>query len=183
MIITKKYLKSFSPCENRWKNYLKHYSDFEGSFYEFLCLDKISIEDKHWLINKPHKCKKIQRLQRDYALICSDRATFDSTEEIKEFFMLCAFINVSEMFELRDESAYCSADESAYSSAYRSVDESAYSSAYRSAYWSADSSAYCSAYRSAYWSADSSAYRNADWSANREIQIEIFKSLLEVSDE
>jgi hypothetical protein len=163
MKITREYLRSFEPCKDRWNNYLKHYSDFEGSFYEFLCLDKISIKDKHWVINQSHKCPKIQRLQRDYALICADRATFDSTEEIKEYFLLCAFINVSEMFELRDSVEF--------RTAHRSADWSANRSAELSAHWSAD------------WSANRSAELSADWSTEREIQIEIFKSLLQESDE
>ena len=79
---------------------------------------KLTVEDKHKIINKEYSCPKMQRHQRDYVLICADRATIDSTPEIKEFFLLCALINISEMFELRGSSA-CS---SAYRSACRSAE-------------------------------------------------------------
>jgi hypothetical protein len=167
MKINKKILKQFNPCQCRWDNYLEHYSDFDGSLYEFLCLDKISVEDKHWVMNRKWDDKKLQRIQRYYALICADRATFDSTPEVKEFFLLCAFINVSEMFELGDTKEFSSADRSARRSAYYSTD------------WSARRSAYYSTYYSTYYSAYYSADWSADRSAEREIQIEIFKSLLQ----
>jgi hypothetical protein len=167
MKITREYLLDFEPCEDSWKNYLTHYSDFEGSLYDFLCLDKISVEDKHWVICQNHRCSKIQRIQRDYALICADRATFDSTKENKEFFLLCAFINVSEMVDLVDTNPFrlagCAADWSAYSSALSSA-------------------SWCPQ-RNAYYSSKHSANKSAHRSVEREIQIEIFKSLLEVCDE
>lgn len=49
MKINKEVLKSFNPCVDRWRNYLEHYSEFQGSFDEFIDLDKISYEDKIWI--------------------------------------------------------------------------------------------------------------------------------------
>ena len=178
MKIKLKDLKAFKPCTDGFKNYLEVFGERDVDWLDFLDSDKIPTGDKHWLINRGWKNEDFQRIQRDYALICSDRATFDSTPEIKEFWFICALINASEWFDLRHTPAYESADWSAYWSADRS--------AYWSAYWSADWSAYSSAYssadrsadRSAYWSADWSAYSSADRSAERKIQIEIFASLV-----
>ena len=51
-MINKEVLKSTKPCADRWKNYLEFYSDFNGSFDEFLELDKISHDDKIWVAKK-----------------------------------------------------------------------------------------------------------------------------------
>lgn len=47
--INKEKLRKLNPCEGRWKNYLKHYSDFEGDIVEFLELEHITPEDKVWV--------------------------------------------------------------------------------------------------------------------------------------
>ena len=47
--INKEILHKLKPCIERWKNYLEHYSDFDGSLAEFLKLDKISYTDKIWV--------------------------------------------------------------------------------------------------------------------------------------
>ena len=39
-------LKELKPCVGRFKNWLEHYSEFCGSFNEFLDLDKITYDDK-----------------------------------------------------------------------------------------------------------------------------------------
>lgn len=52
MIINKDVLKSLKPCEKRWKNFLQNYSDFNGSFDDFLDLELISYEDKIWVAGK-----------------------------------------------------------------------------------------------------------------------------------
>ncbi len=49
IIINKEIIKSLKPCANRYENYLKHYSDFEGYLEEFLDLEHISHTDKIWL--------------------------------------------------------------------------------------------------------------------------------------
>jgi hypothetical protein len=49
MQINKDLLKSFNPCSDRYKNYLKYYSEFNGSFDEFLDLNNISYDDKIWV--------------------------------------------------------------------------------------------------------------------------------------
>ena len=40
-MINKDYLKSLNPCAGRYKSYLEHHKDFEGSLSEFLDLENI----------------------------------------------------------------------------------------------------------------------------------------------
>jgi hypothetical protein len=47
--VNKKIIKSLNPCADRYKNYLNHYSDFDGTLEEFLYLEHISHSDKIWL--------------------------------------------------------------------------------------------------------------------------------------
>lgn len=49
MIVNKDLIKEFKPCETRYRNYLTYYSEFNGSFEEFIDLENISYEDKIWL--------------------------------------------------------------------------------------------------------------------------------------
>jgi hypothetical protein len=52
MIINKEILTKFKPCKDRFDNYLSNYPDFNGSFGDFLDLDKITYEDKIWVAKK-----------------------------------------------------------------------------------------------------------------------------------
>jgi hypothetical protein len=47
--VNKEIIKSFKPCADRYENYLKYYSDFNGLLEEFLDLKHISHSDKIWL--------------------------------------------------------------------------------------------------------------------------------------
>lgn len=49
MIINKEIISNFKPCKERFDVFLDAYSDFNGSFDEFLDLDKISYQDKIWV--------------------------------------------------------------------------------------------------------------------------------------
>lgn len=49
IIINKEIIKSLKPCADRYENYLKHYSDFEGYLEDFLDLEHISHSDKIWI--------------------------------------------------------------------------------------------------------------------------------------
>jgi hypothetical protein len=48
-MINKDYLKSLSPCEDRYKHYLEHYKNWSGTLDEFLDLPKLSCRDKRWV--------------------------------------------------------------------------------------------------------------------------------------
>ena len=52
MRINKEILKKLKPCKIRWENYLTHYSEFDGTFEEFIDLDNISYNDKFWVARR-----------------------------------------------------------------------------------------------------------------------------------
>lgn len=66
--INTKKLKELKPCTERFKNWLENYSEFNGTFVEFLNLPEISYNDKIWV------SKKI--LARDileqWAILCAE---------------------------------------------------------------------------------------------------------------
>jgi hypothetical protein len=47
--INKKLIKALNPCADRYENYLRRYSDFNGAIEEFLFLPEISHADKLWV--------------------------------------------------------------------------------------------------------------------------------------
>jgi len=49
MQINKDVLKSLNPCADRYKDYLKHNSDFSGSLNDFLDLPNLDYNDKLWV--------------------------------------------------------------------------------------------------------------------------------------
>lgn len=52
IIINKETIEKLNPCEDRFKNYLEHYSEFNGTVEEFLALDKISYDYKVWVLTR-----------------------------------------------------------------------------------------------------------------------------------
>lgn len=67
-----KKLKDLKPCADRFKNWLEHYGDFEGSFCEFLDLDKITYDDKIFVIRK---LVPIEILER-WAILCAESVLY-----------------------------------------------------------------------------------------------------------
>ena len=49
ILINLEVIKSLKPCLNRYENYLKHYTDFEGSLEDFLDLPEVTHNDKLWV--------------------------------------------------------------------------------------------------------------------------------------
>jgi len=49
MQINKELLKSLNPCTDRYKHFLKHHGEFNGSFSEFMDLPNLDYEDKIWV--------------------------------------------------------------------------------------------------------------------------------------
>jgi len=49
MQINKEFLKSLNPCADRYKHFLKHHGEFNGSFSEFMDLPNLDYEDKIWV--------------------------------------------------------------------------------------------------------------------------------------
>ena len=67
MLITKEYLKSLSPCENRYKYYLKNYKDWSGSLEQFLDLPELTHNDKKWVFVRSIDKSKLRLVAADFA--------------------------------------------------------------------------------------------------------------------
>jgi len=52
MQINKEVLKSLNPCADRYKHFLEHNADFDGSFNDFLDLPNVDYNDKVWVAEK-----------------------------------------------------------------------------------------------------------------------------------
>jgi len=117
MQINKEFLKSLSPCKDRWKNYLKYYDNFSGSLSEFMELDKISVDDKFWLFTK--EINELKDAQREFAFICADRVVSEANiKELTEFHELNIHIYESGNLELLNSDEYYAADSAANRAAY-----------------------------------------------------------------
>jgi len=67
MLITKDYLKSLSPCEDRYKHYLQNYKDWQGTLEEFLDLSELTHEDKKWVFVRSIDKNKLRFVAADFA--------------------------------------------------------------------------------------------------------------------
>ena len=52
MQINKEIIERLNPCSNRFNNYLKYYASNNSTLSEFLSLDKISYNDKVWVMTR-----------------------------------------------------------------------------------------------------------------------------------
>jgi hypothetical protein len=131
--INKTMLESLNPCKDRFDNYLEHYSDFNGSFKDFLDLDKISESDKIWVFLK-----------------------ISSQNQLEFFAWDCAFQAAAYDAAAAYAAAYdaAAADAAAYAAAAYAADAAAYAAAY--ATYAADAAAYAAA--AAAYAADAAAY-------------------------
>lgn len=156
--INKEYLKSLNPCADRWKNYLKHYSQFDGTIAEFLDLKEISFEDKKWVLFRENGLLP-EETMREFAMLVACRAVEScESQEIKDYYDLVLHIYTSGETHLLESEEYRAAYRAAYWAAYRAADRVAYSAAY--------------------WAAYRAAYRAADRVAEESIQLEILKNLV-----
>ena len=67
MLITKEYLKSLSPCEDRYKCYLKNYKNWSGTLEEFLDLPELTHADKKWVFVRSIDKSKLRLVAADFA--------------------------------------------------------------------------------------------------------------------
>lgn len=154
MKIDTKYILSLNPCRDRLDNYLKHYKDFSGSLIDFLNLDKITWEDKIWVLFREDSLLP-EKLMREFAFICASRAVDNcDIEEVKEFFTLVLFIYESGDLDLLDSSEYWAAK--------------------RATYWATERATYWAAKRVTYWAA----VQAACWAKEENIQKEILINLI-----
>ena len=67
MLITKDYLKSLNPCEDRYKHYLQNYKDWQGTLDEFLDLPELTHDDKRWVFVRSIDKNKLRFVAADFA--------------------------------------------------------------------------------------------------------------------
>ena len=67
MLITKDYLKSLSPCEDRYDHYLTHYKNWSGTLEDFLDLPELTYEDKKWVFVRSIDNDKLRLVAADFA--------------------------------------------------------------------------------------------------------------------
>ena len=67
MLINKDYLKSLSPCEDRYKHYLENYKDWSGSLEQFLDLPELTYDDKRWVFVRSIDKSKLRLVAADFA--------------------------------------------------------------------------------------------------------------------
>ena len=66
--INTKKLKELRPCTERFKNWLVNYSEFSGTFTEFLDLPKVNYYDKIWVIKNVLSRDVLEQ----WAIICAE---------------------------------------------------------------------------------------------------------------
>jgi hypothetical protein len=186
MKINKELLKTFNPCSDRWKNFLEYYSNFNGSFDEFIDLENCSYDDKIWVARKVLNKNQLVH----FGLLCAESVlsifenkypkdkrvgdcirylmTIDNFENITDKQREEILKHRSAADAAADAAAYAAyaADAAAYA-AYVDAADAAYAAAY-----AADAAAYAAyaAYADAY----------ADASAARKIQQELNLQFLKV---
>jgi len=161
MEITKEFLKELRPCGNRWKNYLENYRDWSGTLSEFLCLDKISTEDKLWVFTR--KVEGWERMQRMFAVAVAGRACENARPEVRKYYVLVK--NRYESVNYDSDINHLKNNE--YWAACKAAHRAAHKATYWAADWAADGAADKAAYRAAYRAADKAADRAVDWAADR----------------
>lgn len=66
-MITKDYLKSLRPCEDRYKHFLSHYKDWSGTLEEFLDLPELTHNDKKWVFVRSISKNNLRLIDADFA--------------------------------------------------------------------------------------------------------------------
>ena len=168
MKINKEVLKKLNPCIERWKNYLTHYPDFDGSFDEFIDLENISYDDKVWVAK--NLLNKNQMVH--FGLFCAEgvlpnfEKEFPNDKRVRECIeLLKSFGDFSNLTENQKAAA-------------RSAAESAARSAVWAAAWAAESEAWAArSARSAARSAESAAWaaESAAWLMQENINLTLLK--------
>jgi len=68
MQINKEVLKSLNPCADRYKHFLKHHGEFNGSFSDFLDLPNVAYSDKVWVVEKVLTQNQLVK----WSVLCAD---------------------------------------------------------------------------------------------------------------
>ena len=96
--INKDVIAAFNPCKGRFDNYLRHYADFDADILEFLDLDKISAQDKVWVVVRIFPKGLVKVFAIDYAVraayaanaanaanAATDAAAYDESIEVLKY--------------------------------------------------------------------------------------------------
>ena len=136
-MITKDYLKSLSPCEDRYKHYLTHYKNWSGTLEKFLDLPKLSHDDKKWVFFRSIPKDKFRFIAADFAerVLHIYENKYPNDDRPKKAIEAA-----------RSRAAYV-ADAAAYAARAAAADAAAYAAAYAAA---ADAAAYAAAADAAY---------------------------------
>jgi len=72
MQINKEVLKRLNPCADRYKVFLKHHGEFNGSLSEFMELPNVAYSDKVWVAEKVlTKNKRVK-----WAILCAESVMY-----------------------------------------------------------------------------------------------------------
>jgi mRNA-degrading endonuclease HigB of HigAB toxin-antitoxin module len=69
MRINKQIIEKLKPCQDRFDNFKKHYSDFDDDLKEFILLENISYSDKVWVFTR--LATKMQNVK--WSLLCASK--------------------------------------------------------------------------------------------------------------
>ena len=132
----------------------------------------------------------LEELQREFAFMCAARAVEGcNVQKVKEYFTLILFIYESGELDLLDSEEYWAADRTAFKAADRTAFKALAAgwTGHRAAYWAADRTADGAAGWAAYsvagsavgWAAGSAAERAERSGAERAVQVQMIKYLLD----
>jgi len=144
MLITKDYLKSLSPCEDRYKHYLQNYKDWQGTLDEFLDLPELTHEDKRWVFVRSIDKNKLSFVAADFA----ERVLHYYENKYPNDDRPRKAIEAA-----RNNNAYAAAADAAYDAAHAGAARAAVYAAY-----AADYAAHAGAARAADYAARAAAY-------------------------
>ena len=119
MKINDEFIEQFDPCEDSFEIYLKYYGEKDFTLKEFMDLKYLTAEDKIWMFTR--EIQELEKLQREFALICASRAVDRANDEkLNEFFTLQCLIVESGDYDLKT----CEEWKSAWASAWVSASAS-----------------------------------------------------------
>ena len=160
--INKDLLKTFNPCADRWKNFLEYYSEFNGSFDDFVDLDNCSYDDKIWVAKKVLSKNQLVH----FGLLCAESVLsifedkYLNDTRVGDCLRYLMSIKDFNNITAQEKEKILEHRYAAYAAAYAAVDAAADAAAYAAAD-AADAAAYAAAA-----AADAAAYAAADAAAD-----------------
>ena len=95
MKITTEIITALNPCKNRFKNYLEHHKDFDGTHEDFARLVMISPSDKLWVLLRLIPKFEVEVFAIDCAVASADYVSYaaDAVEKQRQMEALICLIN------------------------------------------------------------------------------------------